>query len=32
MDHINLIKLYKYFSDENNIYLFMELGCDGQLY
>jgi serine/threonine protein kinase len=32
LDHPNLIKLYSYFSDEYNIYLLMELGCDGQLY
>lgn len=32
LDHPNLIKLYAYFSDDHNIYLLMELGCDGQLY
>lgn len=32
LDHPNLIKLYTYFSDNYNIYLLMELGCDGQLY
>jgi serine/threonine protein kinase len=32
LDHPNLIKLYSYFQDEYNIYLLMELGCDGQLY
>lgn len=32
LDHPNLIKLYTFFSDDLNIYLLMELGCDGQLY
>lgn len=32
LNHPNLIKLYGYFSDDYNIYLLMELGCDGQLY
>ncbi len=32
LDHPNLVKLYAYFSDDYNIYLLMELGCDGQLY
>ena len=32
LDHPNLIKLYAHFCDEYNIYLLMELGCDGQLY
>lgn len=32
LDHPNLIKLYDFFSDHESIYLFCELGCDGQLY
>ena len=32
LEHPNLVKLYAYFSDDYNIYLLMELGCDGQLY
>ena len=32
LDHPNLVKLYAYFNDECNIYLLMELGCDGQLF
>ena len=32
LDHPNLVKLYCYFTDIYNIYLLMELGCDGQLY
>lgn len=32
LDHPNLVKLYSYFADDYNIYLLMELGCDGQLY
>lgn len=32
LDHPNLVKLYAYFYDDYNIYLLMELGCDGQLY
>lgn len=32
MDHPNLVKLYSFFDDSYNIYLLMELGCDGQLY
>jgi serine/threonine protein kinase len=30
--HPNLIQLYDFFSDESNLYLFMELACDGQLF
>jgi serine/threonine protein kinase len=32
LDHPNIIKIYGLFSDENNFYILMELGCDGQLY
>jgi hypothetical protein len=32
MEHPNLIKLYDFFADQRNIYLLLELGCDGQLY
>lgn len=32
LDHPNIIKNYGYFSDEENFYTIMELGCDGQLY
>jgi serine/threonine protein kinase len=32
LDHPNLVKLYTFFYDSYNIYLLMELGCDGQLY
>lgn len=32
LDHPNLVKLYAHFHDDYNIYLLMELGCDGQLY
>ena len=32
LSHPNLIKLYDCFSDEDNIYLLLELACDGQLY
>jgi len=32
LDHPNLVKLYSFFDDSYNIYLLMELGCDGQLY
>lgn len=31
MDHPNIIKLYTYFHDYSNIYLFLELGTDGHL-
>lgn len=32
LDHPNLVRLYSFFDDSYNIYLLMELGCDGQLY
>jgi aurora kinase len=32
LDHPNIIKIYGFFSDEENFYLIMELGCDGQLF
>lgn len=32
LNHPNLVKLYDYFSDEKNIYLFLELACDGPLF
>ena len=32
LDHPNIIKNYGFFSDEENIYTIMELGCDGQLF
>lgn len=32
LDHPNLVKLYSFFDDSYNVYLLMELGCDGQLY
>lgn len=32
LDHPNLTKLYAHFHDDYNVYLLMELGCDGQLY
>lgn len=31
-DHPNIIKLYTFFADEHYIYLFMELGMNGQLF
>ena len=30
--HSHIIQLYSIFSDEQNIYMFMELGADGQLF
>lgn len=32
MNHPNLIKLYDFFSDQANVYLVLELACDGHLY
>jgi serine/threonine protein kinase len=32
MRHPNLIQLYDFFSDEINVYLLLELACDGHLY
>jgi serine/threonine protein kinase len=32
LDHPNIIRNFGFFSDEENIYAIMELGCDGQLY
>lgn len=32
LDHPNLIKLYDFFCDEQNVYLFLELAADGQLF
>jgi serine/threonine protein kinase len=32
LDHPNIIHNYGFFSDEENFYTIMELGCDGQLY
>ena len=32
MDHPNIIKLYGFFHDDNNVYLILELGSQGQLY
>ena len=32
LDHPNIIKIYGCFSDEQNIYIILELGPDGQLY
>jgi aurora kinase len=32
LDHPNIIKLYSFFHDEDNIYLLLELGSSGQLY
>jgi serine/threonine protein kinase len=32
LDHPNLIKLYDFFCDEQNVYLFLELASDGQLF
>jgi len=32
LNHPNLIKLYDFFADEENIYLVLELACDGHLY
>jgi len=31
MNHPNVIKLYTFFHDADNIYLLMELGTDGHL-
>lgn len=31
LDHPNLIKLYDFFSDEHNVYLLLEVACDGPL-
>jgi serine/threonine protein kinase len=30
--HPNLVRLYDCFSDSANLYLFVELGCEGHLY
>jgi len=32
LEHPNIIKVYGVFSDEDNIYIILELGSDGQLY
>jgi serine/threonine protein kinase len=32
LNHPNLIQLYDFFSDESNIYLLLELACDGHLF
>ena len=32
MNHPNLVKLYDFFADRKNIYLVLELACDGHLY
>lgn len=32
MNHPNIVKLYAYFSDEENVYLVMELALSGHLY
>ena len=32
LNHPNLIKLYDFFSDQDNIYLVLELACDGHLF
>jgi len=32
LDHPNIIKLYGFFHDKDNIYLLLELGSSGQLY
>lgn len=32
LDHKNIIKLYGFFHDENNIYLILEYAPDGELY
>lgn len=31
LDHPNLIKIYDFFGDQQNVYLFLELACDGPL-
>ena len=32
LDHPGVVKLYGFFHDEENFYILMEVGCDGQLY
>jgi serine/threonine protein kinase len=32
LEHPNLVQLYDCFADQINLYLFVELGCDGHLY
>jgi serine/threonine protein kinase len=32
LNHPNLVKLYDFFDDRHNIYLFVELGSDGHLF
>lgn len=32
LNHPNLVKLYDFFDDRHNIYLFLELGSDGHLF
>ena len=32
LDHPNIIKVYGYFTDADNFYTVMEVGCDGQLF
>ena len=32
LEHPNIIKIYGLFSDEDNIYIILELGSEGQLY
>lgn len=32
LDHPNIIKVYGYFHDEENVYIVLQLGCDGQLF
>lgn len=32
LNHPNIVKLYTFFADANNIYLVLELCASGQLY
>lgn len=32
LDHPNIVKMYGYFDDDDNIYIILEVGTGGQLY
>jgi serine/threonine protein kinase len=32
LNHPNLVKIYDFFSDEQSVYLLLELACDGHLF
>lgn len=32
LDHPNIVQLYSFFADEDNLYLMLELCCGGNVY